>query len=219
MVVASPKVHRVPLMVAYLAFILVISLFLAPLSEPEGTVTDLDANANWLDHSDRWKEMDPFPRIVYTFGDFNCHQIMERTLIINGNQMPVCTRDVAIFMGLMFGAILLTRAVAHDHPSLIFTSILPKRFRKGFFKRHPAVLFTISLVLLLLPTALDGGIQALSTMDLMPFGIHYESTNPTRIITGFPMGVGVGLILTTMLMALLSRRDDDGENLLFFLSK
>lgn len=75
------------------------------------------------------------------------------------------------------------------------------------------------LIILLTPTAIDGGIQALSTMGMMPFGISYESTNPTRILTGFPMGVGVGLILTTMMMALLSRREDGGENLIFFLTK
>ena len=219
MVIASPKVHRTPLFLGYLAFVLVLSLFLAPLSVPEGTVTHLDANANWIDHSDRWKGMDLFPRIVYTFGDLNCHQIMDRSLIINGNQVPVCARDVAIFIGVMFGCLLLTRAIAHDHPSLIFLSILPRRFRKGFFKKHPAVVMFAILIILLTPTAIDGGIQALSTMGMMPFGISYESTNPTRILTGFPMGVGVGLILTTMMMALLSRREDGGENLIFFLTK
>ncbi len=216
MILASVKVHRVPLFIAFLDLMLVVSLFLAPLSQPTGTVTDLDANANWIDHSDRWSKMDAFPRLVYTFGDLNCHQIMDRTLIIKGNQMPVCTRDVSIFIGVIFGAILLTRAQAHDHPTMVFTSILPRKIRKGFLGRHPGILFASVIVLLLTPTALDGGIQALSTMSLLPFGLSYESTNPTRILTGFPMGMGVGLLVTSMVMSLFSRRDDGSDNLIMY---
>jgi uncharacterized membrane protein len=216
MVISSPLVHRVPLFFAFLDLMLVLSLFLAPISQPEGTVTDLDANANWIDHGDRWKDMDLFPRIVYTFGDLNCHQIMERTIIVNGNQMPVCTRDVSIFIGVMFGAILLTRASAHDHPTLVFSSILSGKLRKGFFGRHSGILFGAVIVLLLTPTALDGGIQALSTMSLLPFGLEYESTNPPRILTGVPMGMGVGMLVCSMLMSLLSRRDDGSDNLIMY---
>ena len=219
MVMTSRFVHRVPVFIAFLALMLVLSLFMAPLSVHEGTVTDLDANANWIDHSDRWKDMDLFPKLIYTFGDLNCHQIMDRTLIINGNQMPVCTRDVAIFIGVFLGALLLTRAVAHDHPSLVFTSILPKRSRKAKFLMHPAVFFTASIILLLTPTALDGGIQTLSTMSLLPWGMSYESTNPTRILAGFPMGVGLGILITSFMVSLLSRREDRSGNLITYLVK
>lgn len=219
MVIASGKVHRVPLFLAFLDLMLVLSLFLAPLSQPEGSVTDLDANANWIDHSDRWSEMSLYPKIVYTFGDLNCHQFMDRTLILNGNQMPVCSRDVSIFIGVMFGAILLTRASAHDHPAMVFSSILPRRFRKGFFGKHPGILLAAGIVFLLTPTAVDGGVQALSTMSLLPFGLEYESTNPTRILTGFPMGMGVGMLVTSMLMSLLSRRDDGSDNLVMYVVK
>ena len=219
MVLTSRFVHRVPVFISFLAFMLVLSLFLAPLSVPEGTVTDLDANANWIDHGDRWKDMDLFPKLIYTFGDLNCHQIMDRTLIINGNQMPVCTRDVAIFIGVFFGALLLTRAIAHDHPSLVFTSILPKRSRKGYLGRHPAILFTASIIILLAPTALDGGIQALSTMSMLPWGMSYVSTNPTRILAGFPMGVGLWILITSFMVSLLSRREDSSGNLVTYLVK
>lgn len=217
MVIASRLVHRVPLFLAFVDLLLIISLFLAPLAVPEGSVTDLDANANWVDHGDRWREMDLFPGAIYTFGDFNCHQIMERTLIINGNQMPVCTRDVSIFIGLMLGALLLSRASSFDHPSLVFTSILPKRARKGLLGRFPGLLFAGAIGLLLLPTAIDGGTQAISTMGMMPFGLEYESTNPTRIITGFPMGMGIGVLISSLLMALFSRRDDGSPTLISYL--
>ncbi|OYT44010.1 hypothetical protein B6U90_06035 [Thermoplasmatales archaeon ex4484_6] len=217
MVIASRFVHRAPIFLAFLDLMLVTSLFLAPLSVPHGTVTHLDANANWIDHTDRWKQMDPFPMIVYTFGDLNCHQMMNRSLIINGNQLPVCARDTATFIGVLLGIVLLIRARAHDHPSIIFASILPGRFRRGWFGRHPAILFTGAILLLLVPTALDGGIQALSYMSILPWGMSYESTNPTRILTGFPFGMGLGFLLTTMVMALFSRREEGGPSLLKYL--
>lgn len=217
MAISSGFIHRVPLFLAFLDLLLVISLFLAPISVPEESVTDLDANANWIDHGERWSEMDLFPRMIYTFGDLNCHQIMERTLIINGNQMPVCSRDVSIFIGIMFGALLLSRASAHDSPSVVFTSILPKRARKGLLGRHPGLVFTAAIGLLLLPTAIDGGTQAISTMGMMPFGLEYESTNPTRIITGFPMGWGIGMLLSSLLMSLFSRRDDGSPSLISYI--
>jgi uncharacterized membrane protein len=219
MIISSPLVHRVPLFLAFLDLMLLVSLFLAPISQPEGSVTDLDANANWVDHSDRWDEMEILPRIVYYFGDLNCHQIMERTLIIRGNQMPVCSRDVSIFTGILFGTILMTRATAHDHPAVIFTSILPRWARKGLLKKHPGFVFAFSIILLLTPTAIDGGIQALSTMSMLPFGLEYESTNPTRILTGFPMGAGLGMLVASMLMSLFSRRDDGTSNLIGYLVK
>jgi uncharacterized membrane protein len=203
----------------FLDLILVLSLFIAPLTLPSGSVRHLDARANAMDHTDRWREMEVFPMVVYTFGDMNCHQRESRSLILNGNQLPVCARDVSIFTGLLLGAALLIRARANDSPSLVFISILPRRLRRvGFVRKHPALTFTAFFLLLLVPTAMDGGIQLISEMGgILPFS--YESTNPTRILTGFPMGVGVGILLTSLFMTLLSRRDDESLSLASFFFK
>ena len=37
--------------------------------------------------------------IAYAFGDLNCHNLGERSWTINGNQMPVCVRDLGILLG------------------------------------------------------------------------------------------------------------------------
>jgi len=211
----SRFLHRTPMILFALDLVLVASLFLAPATLEQGRVTDLDARANAMDHWERWKELPPFHLAVYTFGDINCHQMAERSIMINGNQMPVCSRDVAIFTGFLLGSILLFRAVAHDNPAETVVSIFPVRLKKSrLVERHPGLSVTALLLLMIVPTALDGGIQMISTMGLLPFGLGYESTNPTRLITGFPMGAAAGILMSMLMMTLLSRREGEESPLL-----
>jgi uncharacterized membrane protein len=45
-------------------------------------------------------EIMPFPaNIIYTIGDRFCHQQSDRSLFLNGNQMPFCSRCTAIWIG------------------------------------------------------------------------------------------------------------------------
>ncbi|MGA1819573.1 MAG: DUF2085 domain-containing protein [Thermoplasmatota archaeon] len=211
----SRFVHRAPLIIFAVDLVLVVSFFLAPATLEPGTVMGLDGRANAMDYQDTWKDLSPFHYVIYSFGDFNCHQIEHRTIIINGNQMPVCARDVGIFMGVLFGAALLARAVVDDSPARTFLSVMPRKFATNrFVQRRRGIIVALLLVLLIVPTGLDGGIQLLSTMDLLPFGLSYESTNPTRLLTGFPMGAAAGILMTTLVMTLVSRRDDGEPPLL-----
>ena len=75
----------------------------APLILPYGSVTDLSGRSGSIDNSDVIGQMDPFSSIMYSIGDVNCHQLAERSLFLNGNQMPFCARDVGIFIGLVVG--------------------------------------------------------------------------------------------------------------------
>ena len=104
--------------------------FIAPAMMPEGSVPELSGRANAMDYATEgswgnhdhgedssvghdqsahggtfaWTELNPLWAFVYGFGDLNCHQKHERSWEINGNQMPVCTRDIGIFLGLFAGA-------------------------------------------------------------------------------------------------------------------
>jgi uncharacterized membrane protein len=202
----SRFVHKVPAMVLVTGTALVLSMILAPATLPNGSVVGLNARANAMDHWDRWGSMDPFHMAAYTFGDFNCHQRMERTLIINGNEMPVCARDISIFVGLMFGAAILARSRVTDSPIGTFMDLLPDGVRRKVKGKWRAVIVLFILGLLFVPTALDGGVQMLSAFPGSP--LSYESTNAMRILTGFPMGIALGAVGTVMLMTLFSRRDD-----------
>src|SRR4030042_2209275 len=78
-------------------------LFLAPLMLPSGSVSDLSGVVGYSDNDLTIREMS-FPwNVVYSVGDRLCHQKSDRSLFINGNEMPFCARCTAIFAGLAIG--------------------------------------------------------------------------------------------------------------------
>lgn len=72
--------------------------------EERGTIDDLSGSVFALDNRDRFADLNPISKFIYTLGDMNCHQISERSLFINENQMPFCARDTGLFIGLFSGA-------------------------------------------------------------------------------------------------------------------
>lgn len=86
-----------------LFFIWVLLQFIAPLALPAGSVSDLSGVVGIPDSEYITNNM-PFPwSAVYHSGDLLCHQKPERSLFLNGNQMPFCTRCTAIWIGLAVG--------------------------------------------------------------------------------------------------------------------
>ena len=77
--------------------------FLAPLSLPQGSIDDLSGLTGVSDNEKLISEM-PVPwNVVYSAGDRLCHQKAERSVFINDNQMPFCSRCTAIWLGLAIG--------------------------------------------------------------------------------------------------------------------
>jgi uncharacterized membrane protein len=86
-----------------LYIIWVVLLVLAPLMLPTGTVSDLSGVVGYSDNAEIIDSL-PFPwNGVYSLGDTLCHQKAERSLFINGNEMPFCTRCMAIWLGIAVG--------------------------------------------------------------------------------------------------------------------
>ena len=195
-----------------------ISMFLVPFMMPTDSVPELSGRANMMDyasddswgnhdHSEdgemglnqsahggnfSWSELNPYYAFVYAFGDLNCHQKHERSWTINGNQMPVCARDVGIFFGLALGGWWfsrrgLNRWTIRDS----FLTLFPDSMTAPLYikDRRLSTMFGIGL-LFCLPVILDGGIQAITS---------YESTNPVRILTGLPFGFIIGWYLCASL--------------------
>ena len=82
-------------------------------------------------------------------------------------------------------------------------SVLPdQRVESVYFTDRRFILAFGGIALLLLPTALDGGIQAIT---------DYESTNLKRLITGLPMGIGIGLLFSGVFAANPKPFDFDAE--------
>jgi uncharacterized membrane protein len=94
-----------------------------------------------------------------------CHQLPYRSLFYDGIQMPVCARDVSIYIATVIG--------------LVFFRL------KGFGAKEFKINYILT-VLLFLPTAIDGFTQL--------FGWR-ESTNELRLITGFPYGIGYAYLI------------------------
>lgn len=84
-------------------FIWILLQVLAPLSLPSGSIQNLSGFVGVSDNEQIIQKM-PFPwNTVYSIGDRLCHQKAERSLFLNGNQMPFCTRCTAIWLGIAFG--------------------------------------------------------------------------------------------------------------------
>jgi uncharacterized membrane protein len=97
--------------------------------------------------------------------------------LITGYKMPVCARDVGIYGAMLFGALV--------YP--LMRNI-----------RERAVWPAMWLLLSMAPLALDGGVQLVSELGLLPF--VYESTNAIRIATGALAGFVAALYAIPILM-------------------
>ena len=77
--------------------------FIAPLSLPMASIRDLSGITIISDNKESIDSLS-FPwNLIYNLGDIFCHQKVERSFFINGNQMPFCSRCTAIWLGLAVG--------------------------------------------------------------------------------------------------------------------
>ena len=207
--------------------------FIAPAMMAEGTVPELSGRANAMDYATdggwgnqdhgedsalghdqsvhggtfSWTNLNPAWAFVYGFGDLNCHQKHERSWEINGNQMPVCTRDVGIFLGLVIGAALfgwrgLNRWTIRDS----FLSVFPDVRLESIYLADKRMLAMLAIICIgLVPMAIDGFTQMLT---------EYESTNPLRVLTGIAAGIVGGWWFSAALCARTKYFDDDPASVL-----
>ena len=153
----------------------------------------MNGNANSIDYDILWSEL-PIPqRIVYTLGDLHCHQKYSRSFIINGNQMPVCSRDVGIFLGCNIGIALVLFVNTNLSPTRAFLNLFLKEERIKKIK-NPKRFVTLILIVSSIPLVLDFLLQSFS---------DYESTNSIRLITGIIFGImfsfGVMVLISSIL--------------------
>ena len=97
----------------------------APLMVPSHTLLDLSGRVGYHDNDAQFTSLSPLPHAIYWMGDGECHQIANRSYFINGNEMPFCSRDTGLFLGLVvgFGAVLFVRY--RIHPVLALLGLVP----------------------------------------------------------------------------------------------
>ncbi|HIJ00395.1 MAG: hypothetical protein PWQ88_654 [Candidatus Methanomethylophilaceae archaeon] len=123
--------------------VLAAALIIIPISIPAGQIHGLDGTVGIIDNGDLWKGLDPIRGTAYQLGDALCHQKESRSILINGNQMPICARDAGIVFGLFLGFLI-----------------------SGLLKRRvPWVVVLIMLV----PILLDGGTQLVTNYESTNF--------------------------------------------------
>lgn len=200
----------------YISGFFLASFFLAPMTLSPGTVVEIEGRANAIDFYSidgwgsygnevtaadddghghfAWSELNPYAAFIYAFGDLNCHQKHERSWEVNGNQMPVCVRDIGIFGGLFLGAMVFTRR-GWNRWTVKDTclSLIPDVYLVKTYQQNRRTLVWIACgTLLCLPLIADGFLQLLTS---------YESTNIKRILTGIPFGLGLGILVCSMFAA------------------
>lgn len=188
------NLRKLPVIFLFLALLHLITIITAPFTIPPGTLRDLDGNANKMDYQNRWEDLNLYARVVYSLGDYNCHQKSSRSYYLNENQLPVCSRDTGLAIGFVFGSLLFVIAIPYEDPlRMLLTPIL----RERVFSMSKKVVITISITFIavfMLPMAADGLIQGLTA---------YESTNTIRIITGILFGTAFIVVVGTYLESII----------------
>jgi len=146
-------------------FLWVLLQFIAPLALQSGSVSDLSGVVGSSENDYVIRNMS-FPwNVVYLSGDRLCHQRADRSLFLNGNEMPFCARCTAIWLGLAIGL--------------------------GFMVLYMIELqekFLISIVLGLLPIGIDGIGQLLGFWESTNL-VRILTGLPAGIICGIAIGI------------------------------
>jgi len=162
------KSSRLIVLLFFLPFLIWILLqFLAPLAVPHSHVDDL---SGFVGVSDNEKLLDEMPspwNSIYGCGDRLCHQKTERSLFINGNQMPFCTRCTAIWLGLAIGLGFMV-----------------------FYKIELNEKFLFLIIIGLVPIGIDGLGQFIGFWES-----NNIIRIITGLLVGFVCGVAIGLII------------------------
>jgi len=211
--------RKVGLWVGGVSSFFLISFFLVPFYLPTDSVPELSGRANSFDYQSEdawgnvqtdgnggmghnqseygsfvWSDLDPYAAFIYAFGDLNCHNKAERSWEINGNQMPVCVRDVGIFLGLAIGGFWFSRKGFNRWTIRdTFLSLVPDDRLLSVYKNDKRLLamFVIAAVGAV-PMAIDGFTQMLTS---------YESTAFMRLLTGTPFGILIGAFMSASFSA------------------
>ena len=127
--------------------------------------------ANWILHTPHG-----FYEKAFAVGSSVCHQIHSHSFSNSGTQFPLCARCSGLYLGSFIG--------------------LAYYFTRGKRKAFPKRGFLLLLLFLFLAWAGDG-VNSFITDFLNRF-IIYETTNMTRLVTGFGMGLVMSITLMTL---------------------
>jgi uncharacterized membrane protein len=162
------KSSRKFIIIIFIPFLIFVLLqFFAPLVLETGSVEDLSGYAGPRDNQDKIDNF-PFPfNALYDWGDVLCHQKVERSFILNENQMPFCARCFAIFTGMTLGLAFLL-----------------------FYRVNIDEKFIYIIAISIAPIAIDGFGQLLGYWESTNL-----IRSITGLLIGFVCGIAIGIII------------------------
>jgi len=173
------------------------SLFICPFTVPTHSVHDLLGGANVIDHGDLWTTFPIYPRVIYTIGDAQCHQLYYRSFSLNGNQMPIDERMTSMYVFANLGVLAAMFAKPSTKTGEVMVNAMPSSIRRRLARIPSEQAGAVIVFLGLLPMAVDGFTQLFSG----PY-YTYESTWPARVVTGGIAGYVGGLLVGAMLVTI-----------------
>ncbi len=93
---------------------ILLTALIVPMVSPYGSFVHLDGSPGFIDHWDIWSSKDPITAVIYLLGDIFCHQQMDRSIVLNGSEMPFCIRDLGLLIGFTVGC--LVTGMRFGHP-------------------------------------------------------------------------------------------------------
>ncbi len=173
------------------------SLFISPFTVPPGSFAYQVGGANVIDHENIWATFSLYPRIIYTIGDAQCHQLWYRSFWLNGNQMPIDERMTAMYVFANLGLIAAIFARPSTSTGQVMLNAMPSFIRRRLAKFSTERAGAAIVILGLLPMAVDGFTQLFSGKYYT-----YESTWLARVVTGGLSGYVGGLLVGAMLVTI-----------------
>ncbi len=149
-------------------FVLVVT---APMMVPSDTLKDLSGRVGTHENDALFRNLSALPHAVYWIGDGECHTISSRSYYINGNQMPFCSRDTGLFLGLVLGFAPLLFVRFRIHPFLAILGLVPIGVDGGL----QLVTNYVSNNPLRLATGLVAGVALAMLLALFIFAIKDDS--------------------------------------------
>jgi uncharacterized membrane protein len=171
------------------------SLFVCPFMVPPGSFVNAVGGANLIDHEKIWETFPLYPRVVYTIGDAQCHQLWYRSFMLNGNQLPIDERMTSMYLFANLGLLAAMFARPSTSTGQVMLNALPEYLRRRLarFGADRAAAFVV--IMGLIPMAIDGFTQ------LFKVG-NYESTPVARVLTGGLAGFVGGLLVGAMVVTI-----------------
>jgi len=171
------------------------SLFICPYLVPPGSFANQVGGANLIDHENIWATFPIYPRVIYTIGDAQCHQLYYRSFWLNGNQMPIDERMTSMYIFASLGLVAAIFARPSTSTGQVMINALPEFLRRRLSKVGSERAGAFIVILGLIPMAIDGFTQLFKVNG-------YESTALARVVTGGLAGLVGGLLIGAMLVTI-----------------